>query len=44
MAKGIQDHFTQSFGRSLQIFITNQSDNLSVHIQMLAEEVHSFIE
>ena len=44
MAKGIQHHFTQSFGRNFQIFITNQTDYLSVHVQVLAEEVHSLIE
>ena len=44
MTKGIQDRLTQSFGRYLQIFITDQSDNLSVHIQVFAEEVHRLVE
>ena len=44
MAKGIQYHFTQSFGRYFQIFISYQSNNFPMHVQVLAEEVHSLIE
>ena len=44
MAKCIQYHFTQSFSRDLQIFITNEPDYFTMHVQVLAEEVHSLIE
>ena len=44
MAKGIQYHFTQSFSRDLQIFITNEPDYFTMHVQVLAEEDHSLIE
>ena len=44
MAKCIQYNFTQSFGRYFQIFITNEPYYFTMHIQVLAEEVHSLIE
>ena len=44
MAESIQDGFTQGFSRHFQLLIPNQSDNLPVHIKVLAEEIHRLIE